>query len=326
MTKEEITTFAPVSIPTLCRFEHFKRCIESLSRCTWAEYTDVYVALDYPAKESHWEGYKKIKAYLDTCGNMTFKSLNVVIREKNYGIGSQGNMATLNKGIRQKYDRYIITEDDNEFSPNFLVFMNKALEKFKDDDRISHVCGFNRNVVIPEYYKNNYYLVQNYAPWGIGVWTRKTMPEKYYSIDFYKELLADDQSYQLLKERSPSHLEGLMFMLKKGRLVGDLQICLYQLFENKYNIRPTLSKVRNHGTDGTGVHSPKKNVEFNNFYENQLIDESTDFDFGEDIFVMQPDGIIIPHPPVSKYIIKKWVKKRIIQFDIFMFRHFHVIL
>ena len=75
--------------------------------------------------------------------------------------------------------------------------MNKALEKFKDDDRISHVCGFNRNVVIPEYYKNNYYLVQNYAPWGIGVWTRKTMPEKYYSIDFYKELLADDQSYQL---------------------------------------------------------------------------------------------------------------------------------
>ena len=110
MTKEEITTFAPVSIPTLCRFEHFKRCIESLSRCTWAEYTDVYVALDYPAKESHWEGYKKIKAYLDTCGNMTFKSLNVVIREKNYGIGSQGNMATLNKGIRQKYDRYIITD------------------------------------------------------------------------------------------------------------------------------------------------------------------------------------------------------------------------
>ena len=50
-------TFAPVIIPTLCRFEHFNRCIESLSKCTWAEYTEVYIGLDYPAKESHWGGY-----------------------------------------------------------------------------------------------------------------------------------------------------------------------------------------------------------------------------------------------------------------------------
>ena len=57
--------YAPILIPTLCRDEHFIRCIESLKKNSWAEYTDVYVALDFPAKESHWDGYKKICTYLE---------------------------------------------------------------------------------------------------------------------------------------------------------------------------------------------------------------------------------------------------------------------
>ena len=48
--------YAPIYIPTLCRYEHFKQCIESLAQCEGASETEVYVALDYPAKESHLEG------------------------------------------------------------------------------------------------------------------------------------------------------------------------------------------------------------------------------------------------------------------------------
>lgn len=51
--------YTPIMIPTLCRYEHFRRCLESLQRRTHANETDVYVGLDYPAKESHWDGYKK---------------------------------------------------------------------------------------------------------------------------------------------------------------------------------------------------------------------------------------------------------------------------
>ena len=37
----KITKYAPIVIPTLNRYEHFKRCLESIERCTGAEYTDV---------------------------------------------------------------------------------------------------------------------------------------------------------------------------------------------------------------------------------------------------------------------------------------------
>ena len=44
----EDRNYAPVIIPTLSRFEHFKRCWESLENCTGADKTEVFVALDYP--------------------------------------------------------------------------------------------------------------------------------------------------------------------------------------------------------------------------------------------------------------------------------------
>lgn len=57
-------------------------------KCTWAEETEVYIGLDYPLKESHWEGYKKIEQYLNSLKKThLFKTLHVVIRSTNLGIG-----------------------------------------------------------------------------------------------------------------------------------------------------------------------------------------------------------------------------------------------
>ena len=57
--------YAPVIIPTLCRYEKFVQCMESLRKNSWAKYTEIYVAVDYPSKESHWEGYNRICEYLN---------------------------------------------------------------------------------------------------------------------------------------------------------------------------------------------------------------------------------------------------------------------
>ena len=134
--------YAPVIIPTLCRFEHFKICIESLSNCTWAEYTEVYIGLDYPAKESHWDGYNQINDYLSLCGNLNFKKLHVIKRPYNYGFGAKGNLATLKNDILKISDRIIISEDDNIFSPNFLMYINNFFSKSQVGLNYQFVLGF----------------------------------------------------------------------------------------------------------------------------------------------------------------------------------------
>lgn len=117
--------YAPIYIPTLCRSEHFQRCIESLKTNTWAKYTDVYIALDYPPSEKYRNGYEKICKYLSESDFSCFKSFNVVKRKKNYGAGL--NSRKMREFISERYDRWIFAEDDIFFSPIFLEYMDLSL-------------------------------------------------------------------------------------------------------------------------------------------------------------------------------------------------------
>lgn len=44
----KITHYAPVIIPTLNRYVHLKRCVDSLAKCTHAPDTELIIGLDYP--------------------------------------------------------------------------------------------------------------------------------------------------------------------------------------------------------------------------------------------------------------------------------------
>ena len=49
-----------ILVPTLCRNKHLEKCLNSLMKNQWAQYVDLYIGLDYPAKDSHWPGYQEI--------------------------------------------------------------------------------------------------------------------------------------------------------------------------------------------------------------------------------------------------------------------------
>lgn len=46
----------PILIPTLDRYEHFKKCIESLAKNTHANKTELVIGLDYPPSEKYMDG------------------------------------------------------------------------------------------------------------------------------------------------------------------------------------------------------------------------------------------------------------------------------
>ena len=61
----ELNNYAPVIIPTLNRYDHFVRCIQSLAKCTDASETDLIIGLDFPPSDKYVDGYKRIKEYCD---------------------------------------------------------------------------------------------------------------------------------------------------------------------------------------------------------------------------------------------------------------------
>lgn len=322
--------YSPVLITTLNRYEHLKRCIESLERCTGAEYTDVHIALDYPPSNKYLDGWKKIDDYLkEKETNHKFKNFIIYRRERNYGVCQENdNFEVLISDISKKYDRFITTEDDNEFSPCFLQYMNKALEKFYDDARINLICGYNYKMKFPKMYRNNFYITKYGCPWGTGEWVHKRAKYKEYkSIGKLTECLRDDEFYEQIK-KNPHVLRSLISMLKKQVLWDDGLLGMYSTLYDTYCILPRESMVRNWGNDGTGEHNKKRDVTADLFYSQQPISDNTDFEFTDDIFTYEPIHLercqYKPKKTVLSYLKNIHSEIRF-HIDLFLFRRFNYI-
>lgn len=286
--------YAPILIPTLCRYEHFVRCIESLKKNSWAKYTDIFIALDYPAKESHFDGYNKICEYLK--GDfLDFASFNIIKRPYNFGV--EENMKQLMGIALEKYDRFIRTDDDAEFSPNFIEYMDKCLDYYEDDKDVVAINGYSYPLLW-KHQKDCNTIKSNFicTMWGIGFWNEKykAISEKLRSGYLTKAFEICNRHKVFKKMTTAKSLSfisaGLDFdkgLLWKG---SDIAWSTFLGVENKFVILPTISKVRNWGFDGTGEYcqnthnlSKRKISAFNYEYENQKIDDS-------DHFSLKPDN------------------------------------
>ena len=258
---------APVLITTLNRSVHFKRCVESLALSTLADKTELYIALDYPLHEGQRAGYEEIKKYLSDIKG--FKSVIIIERDKNFG--AIDNFFKSLDEVFEKYDKVIISEDDNVFSTDFIAFVNKGLNVYESRADIFSISGYQYPVKVPKSYKEDVYIWTGFSAWGVGIWK-----EKWEKVNFEPEIAMDNirnflknylEVYKLQKIAN-HFLPAMIEMLKQKSIHGDSLICLY-LYQNKMNsIFPIISRVRNTGHDGSGLHGG--NLE-SNIYREQAI-------------------------------------------------------
>lgn len=276
--------YAPIIIPTLCRYEHLNNLLFSLSRCTGAKYTDVYIGLDYPLKESHRDGYEKIKILLNngTYDN-AFRVLKIFEREKNYGVGK--NISSLVDFVKQKYDRWIFSEDDNIFSPNFLDYINKGLKIYENDPTVLAINGYRQ---LPELLVNgNTIIRQNngFSAWGFGIWRDKyiNMMEEI-NNGYFKSIMFNIPALCRIKKNGWSRLRTFFELCfsKKQLPFADYVANVYMEAKNLDVIMPVVSTVRNCGWDGTGLNCHVKDKNLIKVHMEQVIDDKAFFEFKGD--------------------------------------------
>lgn len=259
----------PVIIPTLNRFEHLKLCVESLAKNTGAKDTELVIGLDYPPSEKYRVGYNIIKEYVQTISG--FYKVTILSAKTNLGV--MGNFRQLREYAQsQGYDGFIFSEDDNEFSPNFLEYMNWGLRSFRDDDSILGICAFKR--VNVDFLENNVYSYPKFVAWGCGFWFSKY--EKINKNSDFKQLRSwvDSQKLSICFTDKVRVACAVLRMLKRKEILGDFLTNLVPIEERNF-IFPKLSMVRNHGWDGSGLHGGTDVV--NKFYLNLPIDTNIHF-------------------------------------------------
>lgn len=280
--------YAPVLIATLNRHDHLRQCLDSLECCTEANMTTVYVALDYPPHEKYVDGWKKVDSYLHEKELQNrFGNLIVIRREHNYGLyGPNSNFRSLISQVTKEYDRYILTEDDNVFSPNFLEYINKGLEKYENDKSVLTISGY----VQPYDFKirnNTYYRHRtNQSAWGYGTWTKKMN-------DFENDALGDYfyrtftlNNFLKVRKFGRTHLSHFfVYSLRQQNCdhrLTDQVMALYLIVHDMDTICPSVSKVRNIGWDELGNSFKGKaptDVARANRYKTQTIDTNTTFEY-----------------------------------------------
>ena len=152
--------------------------------------------------------------------------------------------------IVNRYGRVIVVEDDLILSPYFLQFMNEALEKYKNDDRVASISAFLNPIdcKAPETF-----FLRYFACWGWATWKR--------GWDLFnpdtKELLK-----QMRWRKNHFNIGGSgafyeMLYCQKIGLVDSWAVRFYasQFLAGKLQLFSGCSMAIQTGLDGSGTHS-----------------------------------------------------------------------
>lgn len=302
--------YAPVLIPTLCRYEHFSKLIDSLKLCEEAKYTELVIGLDYPPHEKYTIGWKKIKEFIPTITG--FKKVTVFEAARNLGV-DENSEVIINYVKEKGYRFFIYTEDDNVFAPNFLSFMNWGLRKYHYNSNVLAICGYNYPINISNYDKS-YFFSHNFAGWGFGTWvdTHNKLTKKVYTKSYCRRVLFNPINvFNLVRKRGLRIILSLYRCYKNNQIHWDTFLTVHQFLSGKYSVFPTLTKVRNLGQDGSGqnsVYSESNLIK----YSKQKLDTDCLFNPPEEVLIAENkeiEQLILKHFNVNHYSCKKNIMK-----------------
>lgn len=237
---------APIALFTYNRADHTQQAVESLLKNAEAKDSNLFIFSDGAKTPEKQKGVDDNRTYIHTVSG--FKNVTIIEREKNWGLAN-----SLIAGITEivnRYGRVIVVEDDLILSPYFLQFMNEALEKYKDDDRVASISAFLNPVEgdVPATF-----FLRYFACWGWATWKRGW------------DILINDDRELLRRLRWKKNdfniggtgpFYGILYCDKVG-LNDSWAVRFYasQFLAGKLQLFPGKSLALQNGMDGTGTHS-----------------------------------------------------------------------
>ena len=247
---------SPIVIFVYNRVERVQSLIESLSKNPEAKESVLYVYSDGPKNEADNVKIKKVRQYIEQIPQMgIFK--DVILHESEVNKGLAPSIIQGVTEVMNHHGRAIIIEDDNIVSPNFLRFMNGALEFYKDNDNIWAINGFSRKMAFPDDYQHSVYAIQRISSYSWASWE-----------DRWSKMLNQKLPYPAFLWSRKMRKEFARYGEDRPEMF-DAQVCKkisswaivfdYAMMSNgMYCIAPCISRVICTGNDGSGTHSKEE--------------------------------------------------------------------
>lgn len=159
------SVIAPIALFVYNRPDHARRTVDALKINKLAKESDLVIYSDAPKRETQADKVREVRQYIRQVDG--FKSVTIIERVSNFGLAHSiidGVTTMVNK-----YGRIIVLEDDMVTSAYFLEYMNEALAKYEDDDRVVSIHGYVYPVKQP---MPEAFFLLGADCWGWATWQR----------------------------------------------------------------------------------------------------------------------------------------------------------
>lgn len=241
---------APIILFVFNRPDHTRQTIEALQKNQMALESELFVFCDGPRCEKDLEKINQVYQVIDNVNG--FKK--VVVKKSALNKGLANSVINGVGEILDKYGRAIILEDDIVTASDFLVFMNRALDFYNDDERVFEVAGFNySNYKNPKNYLYSVFPSLRSSSWGWATWKNRWDKVDFAVKDY--DVIKNNKKIQKEFRKIGDNLFEMLQNQIKGKIDSwAIRVC-WHMFKNKlYCIYPTQTLVKNIGMDSTGVH------------------------------------------------------------------------
>lgn len=265
---------APICLFTYNRLHETMQTVEALQANYLANESELIIFSDGGKNEVAQTKVDAVRQYIKTISG--FKS--IVIIESKYNKGLANSVIEGVSTVLQKYGKIIVLEDDLITSPNFLSFMNDALNFYEEKQKIFSISGYSFDLSSLKSYTKDYYLGYRASSWGWATWL-----DRWETIDWgaknYKKVLYNP--YQHIKfMRGGSDMPLMLWRQMNGKLDSwAIRWCLQQFLDDKLTVFPTKSKIK---SIGFGVDATHTNIN-TRFDSNLDTSETNCFNFDTEL-------------------------------------------
>lgn len=176
---------------------------------------------------------------------------HATIVERSANLGLDPSVIAGVSELCERHGRVIVIEDDLEVAPDFLRYMNAALDRYANDERVMQVSGYQFPVTIGGH--DDGVFLPYTTSWGWATWARAWchFDIKAPMFDTLKRNAASRRAFDL--DGSYPYFRMLRSNLVKPVPAWDIVYYLSVFARDGVVLHPSQSKVVNHGFDGSGT-------------------------------------------------------------------------
>ena len=267
---------SPICLFVYKRYETTKLMLESLLACPECAESDLYIFMDEARNDTEAKAVEKVRALFDNIKG--FKAVHPYPARMNKGMANSVIDGVTK--VLSEHEDVIVLEDDIVVSPDFLSFMNEALNAYRNRNDIWSISGYTpRLSELDKRDPKGVFLVPRAQCWGWATW-RDRWAKVDWKVSDYKKL-AKNRSARQKFDRGGNDLFRTLEMEHNERIESWAVRWAYAASKNNMlTVNPIQSKAQNIGlkssTSHVGWHDERHNVDL---HGNQtIIDPEVKYD------------------------------------------------